>query len=214
MLYFVLLSVLSSEVEDRIISSLSLALLANDDSTSVAQTQNVLLSLETISKDVILDSGTEISAVEVFTINQEVNKKNETVVHHNDVFSNDQTNNQIETEVVEVLVPSLPSALAEKGVNEILNESSFCDVVQTLRLSRPKYETKIAVDRPQTGTLSRDINLNKNEDIADESPLPEAKSGQSLKVIVPKKLVPIVKQIQLPSVMLTRCTSSETMPVK
>ncbi|KAM9467934.1 uncharacterized protein Hap1MRO34_014659 isoform 2-T2 [Clarias gariepinus] len=50
---------------------------------------------------------------------------------------------------------------------------------------------------------------------AEESPTgSEGNSGQMLKVIVPKHLLPAIKQISLPSVLLERCTSNEPVPLK
>ncbi|XP_062862716.1 zinc finger protein 3-like [Trichomycterus rosablanca] len=214
-------NVLSSVVEDRIISSLSLALLANVDSPIVDQTDNLLLSLETISQDLNLESGTGISVFDVFTSNQDVNKENETVVHHHDIFTTDQTDDQNETELAEEFVSAQSNILEKKDLSERMNESSFCDTaVQTLKTSQHERETEVEDVRPEASTLGSEINADPGhsgdgaDKQADESTAPEAKSGQRLKVIVPKHLVPVVKQISLPSVLLTRCTSSETVPLK
>ncbi|XP_017349786.1 zinc finger protein 774 isoform X2 [Ictalurus punctatus] len=50
---------------------------------------------------------------------------------------------------------------------------------------------------------------------AEELPtVSEGNGGQVVKVIVPKHLLPAIKQISLPSVLLSRCTSSEPVPLK
>lgn len=178
---------LPSVVEERIISSLSLG----------SSTDEVLID-ESKSDDRsepsnIMDSSSQTD--------QDVIQDSKTDVSARVLVTSDQA--VCQSESVSEKPESLINTPEEGGSNEeSVNESRE----ETMRTSRAESED-------ETSTESVVI-ADGGGDAEDLPTGPEGSTGQMLKVIVPKHLLPAIKQISLPSVLLSRCTSSEPVPLK
>lgn len=183
---------LPSVVEERIISSLSHASLTDEliPSESKSDDRSKLSTSMTTSSQtdqaVLQDSKPDVLALVTVTSEQ-------AVCHSETVFEE----------------PESPSHntedLNEKGVHETREEN--------MKTSQRESEDETSADliRSEPSTMITDL-VNGGGGGAEE--IPEGKSGQMLKVTVPKHLSPAVKQISLPFVLLSHCTSSEPVPLK
>lgn len=194
---YILLSGLPSVVEERIISSLSLASLTDEviPSESKSDRSEPSDSMDgscQTDQDVIQDSKTDIFAHVIVTSEQ-------ALCHSETVF-----------EEPELLTSNAQEEgdLNEKGVDETREEE-----MKTSR-TESEDETSTNLERSEPSTMITDLG-NDGGRGAEELPTgSEGSSGQMLKVIVPKHLLPAIKHISLPSVLLSRCTSSEPVPLK
>lgn len=184
-------------MEERIISSLSLTSLNNEVLPSECKSDDrseQSASIDTSSQtdwDVTQDSKTDVSA-RIFVTTEQAECHSETVFEEPETLTN---NTEEEGD------------LNEQGVHETREE--------TMRTFQTESEDKTSqVERSEPSTVISDLG-NDGGGGAKELPIrPEGNSGQMLKVIVPKHLLPAIKQISLPSVLLSRCTSSELVPLK
>lgn len=181
---------LPSVVEERIISSLSHASLTDELIPSESKSDDrskLSTSMDTSSQtdqDVLQDSKPDVLALVT---------SEQAVCHSKTVFEE----------------PESPSHntedLNEKGVHETREEN--------MKTSQRESEDETSADllRSEPSTMITDL-VNSGGGGAEE--IPVGSSGQMLKVIVPKHLLPAVKQISLPSVLLSHCSGSEPVPLK
>ncbi|XP_036433313.1 zinc finger and BTB domain-containing protein 17-like [Colossoma macropomum] len=213
---------LPSVVEDRIISTLSLSPLADVAMPSKSNTDDrseTSSCLESSSHDVNQD------------MNQDVSQESKTEDLALKIFNS----NQIEghSEIVVETESSRCGIQEEADLTENdVEESSVCEIEEvTMKTSQSESEDKAwtELDRPEneasaevagpepsseiSGTNSdlRDVSEGGTE-VADEAPAIGA--GPLLKVVVPRHLISVIKQVQLPSVSLSRCMTSESGPLK
>ncbi|GAA6105826.1 zinc finger protein 37-like [Tachysurus ichikawai] len=188
---------LPSVVEERIISSLSLASLTEEDVPS--QSKNHLEPSELsdsmdcasqTDQDVIQDSKIDVSGNVVVTSEQAA-CHTETACEDLELLPN---NTQEEWD------------LNENGVDENREETKKSSQTVSEDDSSAQVESSNAVIT-DLGTVGE----GGAEKLFTGS---EGNGGQTLKVIVPKHLLPAIKQISLPSVLLSRCPSSEPVPLK
>ncbi|XP_017549441.1 endothelial zinc finger protein induced by tumor necrosis factor alpha-like [Pygocentrus nattereri] len=214
---------LPSVVEDRIISTLSLSPLTDVAMPRESNTddQSELSScLESSSQDVNQD------------MNQDVSQENKTEALSPKILNF----NQIEghSDIV-VELESSRCGLQEEGdlIENDVEESSVCEVEEvTMETSqsesedvqastepdRPENEASTEVAGPEpiseiSGTNAdlRDVDEGGVE-AADKASAISA--GPLLKVVVPRHLISVIKQVQLPSVSLSRCMCSESGSLK
>lgn len=184
-------------MEERIISSLSLASLTEEDVPS--QSKNHLEPSELsdsmdcasqTDQDVIQDSKIDVSGNVVVTSEQAA-CHTETACEDLELLPN---NTQEEWD------------LNENGVDENREEMKKSSQTVSEDDSSAQVESSNAVIT-DLGTVGE----GGAEKLFTGS---EGNGGQTLKVIVPKHLLPAIKQISLPSVLLSRCPSSEPVPLK
>ncbi|XP_035384371.1 zinc finger protein 287-like [Electrophorus electricus] len=200
---------LPSIEEDRIISSLSLAPLSAQIflSESKADEPSLCVGRSCLrNQDVSQESERAAQPLHSFTLNQaEVCSKTA------DVEEYDSPKCSTDEE--------LNGNLNEKG----FKESNFCETkVEIIQASQSEGETltdrlEERLDPSTVMILNSDTkNINERGDkTADEvTSAHVASTGQLLKVVVPRECLPIVKQICLPSVLLTRCTSNKPIPLR
>lgn len=184
-------------MEERIISSLSLASLTDE-----------VIPIESKSDDrstlpVSMDSSSQTD--------QDVMQDNKTDVLAHVIVTSEQAVCLSETVFVEAESLTYNRAaeegdLNEKGVHETPEEN--------MKTLQTESEDETDIERSEPSAVLTDLG-NDGGGRAEEIPTgPEGNSGQMLKVIVPKHLLPAIKQISLPSVLLSRCTSSEPVPLK
>ncbi|KAB5542231.1 hypothetical protein PHYPO_G00089140 [Pangasianodon hypophthalmus] len=161
---------LPSIVEERIISSLSLASLTDD-----------VVPIESKSDDqsVSMDSSSQ-------TDQDVMQDKLESLTY----------NRQEEGD------------LNENGLNETREETTKTSQTES------EDETSTDVERSEPSAVIADLGNDGGGAAEELSTGSEGNSRQMLKVIVPKHLLPAIKQITLPSVLLSRCTSTEPVPLK
>ncbi|KAG7320314.1 hypothetical protein KOW79_016167 [Hemibagrus wyckioides] len=189
---------LPSVVEERIISSLSLDSLTDEIIPSESKSDDrsePSISMDCssqIDQDVMQDSKTDISA-HVIVTSEQAACHSETACEELESFTN---NTQDEWD------------LNENGVNE--NTEEMKQSSQTVS----EDEASADVESSEPNAVITDPG-NTGEGGAEKLHIgSEGNGGQMLKVIVPKHLLPAIKQISLPSVLLSRCPSSEPVPLK
>lgn len=184
---------LPSVVEERIISSLSLASSTDEDITDESKSDdrseltNSTDSSSQTHKDEIQDSRTDILAPVIVTSDEPV------------------CQSECVSEEPEPLINKPEEGgLIKNSVHEAREETTRTSQAES------EDETSTEIESSEPNTMIADGGGG-----AEELPTrAESGSGQMLKVIVPKHLLPAIKQISLPSVLLSRCTSSEPVPLK
>lgn len=182
-------------MEERIISSLSLASLTDEVIPSESKSDDRAessISMDCSSQDVMQDSKTDISA-HVIVTSEQAACHSETACEELESFTN---NTQDEWD------------LNENGVNE--NREEMKQSSQTV--SEDEASADVESSEP-IAVITEPGNT--GEGGAEKLHIgSEGNGGQMLKVIVPKHLLPAIKQISLPSVLLSRCPSSKPVPLK
>ncbi|KAL6459950.1 hypothetical protein MHYP_G00317090 [Metynnis hypsauchen] len=214
---------LPSVVEDRIISTLSLPPLtdvAMPRESNTADQSEPSSCLESSSQDVNQDmtqdvsqeNKTEALSPKILNLNQ--------IEGHTEIVVEPESSRcgiQEEADVTENDVEE-SSVYEVEEVTMETSQSESEDVKASAELDRPENEASAEVAGPEpiseiSGTSAdlRDVDEGGVE-AADEAPA--ISTGPLLKVVVPRHLISVIKQIQLPSVSLSRCMSSESGSLK
>ncbi|MCJ8743299.1 hypothetical protein PDJAM_G00092290 [Pangasius djambal] len=185
---------LPSIVEERIISSLSLTSLIDEVIPVESKSDDRSFSMDSSSQtdqDVMQDNKTDVLSHVIVTSEQPVCHSEAALAELESLTYNRQEEGD----------------LNEKDVNETREE--------TTKTSQTESEDDSTdVERSEPNAVITDLG-NDGGGAAEESPTgSEGNSRQMLKVIVPKHLLPAIKQITLPSVLLSRCTSTDPVPLK
>ncbi|XP_034168879.2 zinc finger protein 774 [Pangasianodon hypophthalmus] len=186
---------LPSIVEERIISSLSLASLTDDVVPIESKSDDQSVSMDSSSQtdqDVMQDSKTDVLSHVIVTSEQPV-CHSETALEELESLT---YNRQEEGD------------LNENGLNETREETTKTSQTES------EDETSTDVERSEPSAVIADLGNDGGGAAEELSTGSEGNSRQMLKVIVPKHLLPAIKQITLPSVLLSRCTSTEPVPLK
>lgn len=185
-------------MEERIISSLSLASLSDE----VIASENK--SYDQSESSVIVDSSSQTD--------QDVMQDSKTDVLANVTVNSEQAVYQSET--VSEEPESLTNNTEEGDLNK--NDGDNKTREETMRTSQTEgeAETSTDIERSEPSAMITEEESCDGGGAEELPTLPEGNSGQMLKVIVPKHLLPAIKQISLPSVLLSRCKSSEPVPLK
>ncbi|XP_076860968.1 uncharacterized protein LOC143514073 [Brachyhypopomus gauderio] len=204
---------LPSTVKDRIISCLSLAPLTN-----------LALLKESKADD---PSTPSFCTGRACLSNQDVSQESESASQPFQSFTTSQA--EVCSETVDVEEPDLPNCSTH--VKQILNErdakeSNACETSGEMTHASQSEsegdttewcEERLGPSRQQSELISNlgPKNVGKRGDEASNevTSVPVAVPGELLKVVVPRELLPVVKQIRLPSVLLTRSTNNEPIPL-
>lgn len=186
---------LPSVVEERIIASLSFASLPDE-----------VLPCESKSDDrfeasVSMDTSSQT--------NQDIMQDSETDILADAIVTSEQAECQCETADKE---PKLLTDITEEEGD--LNENGINETREEMTESSQTVGEDKTSSVSEPNTVITDLGNDKEEAVEELPTRSEGNSRQMLKVIVPKHLLPAIKQISLPSVLLSRCSSSEPVPLK
>lgn len=216
---------LPSVVEDRIISTLSLSpsideTVSNENNTEDQSEPPFCLESsfqdvnQDITQDVSLETDTHAPAPEMFTLDQvEGHSEAENVVELESRCSIQEEVNDIE----ESIVYEIEEGTMNTSQSECEDKASAeADVLQNEDV--PEEEASVEAEGPEPSSVTSGTDLDPGDVVegGDETSeeAPTSNTGQRLKVVVPRHLIPIIKQVRLPSVSLSRCTSSESGQLK
>ncbi|TSK13204.1 Sugar phosphate exchanger 3 [Bagarius yarrelli] len=185
---------LPSNVLERIISSLSLSsssddVVPNESNSDDGSEPSVSMNTSSqTNQDMMEDSKADVFAHVIVTLD-ETRCHSETACEELETLTD---NAQEEEDFI------------KNGANE-MTESPW---------AVNEDETSADVQRSESNAVITDLETDEERG-AEELPTgAEGSRGQMLKVIVPKHLLPAIKQISLPSVLLSRCLSSEPVSLK
>ncbi|KAF7694021.1 zinc finger protein 35-like [Silurus meridionalis] len=189
---------LPSVVEERIISALSLDSMADEvipaesKSDDQSATPSSMDNSCQTHQDVMQDIKNDV-LVDTIVTSEQAMCHSESVCEESESLTNN-TQEEVDLNV--------------KDVYETEEE--------TLKTSQTECmeETSTDVENSEPNATISDPGNSGGEGAKKLSTGSEGKSGQMLKVIVPKHLLPAIKQISLPSVLLSCCISSEPVPLK